>query len=118
MSEKTDKRGPGRPKAKIKGEDVYKLASIGCNLNEIADFHNVDPITIKRRFKKELLKGKANLKQRLRKAQFKTALEGNPTMLIWLGKQVLNQTDNGTFEEDELLSDVEFELDTQETGNE
>lgn len=29
----------------------------------------------------------------LRRAQLKKALEGNTTMLIWLGKQYLNQTD-------------------------
>ena len=115
MSEKTTKAGPGRPKANIKGADVYKLASIGCNLNEIADFYDVDVNTIRRRFKKQLTKGKANLKLRLRRAQFKKAIAGNPTMLIWLGKQMLNQSDDGSFEEDELLDDVEFELDNGDT---
>ena len=118
MSEETDKKkGAGRPKAKIKAADVYELARIGCTLNEIADFHDVDVNTIRRRFKKEIVKGKSNLKQRLRKAQISTAIEGkNPTMLIWLGKQMLNQTDNGTFEEDELLDDVEFQLDDNVQG--
>lgn len=112
MSEKTDKRGPGRPKAKIKGEDVYKLASIGCTLNEIADFHSVDVNTIRRRFKKELVKGKANLKLRLRKSQLTKGVEKlDTTMLIWLGKQMLNQTDNGTFDDEELVDSVDFELD-------
>jgi hypothetical protein len=118
MSEKQTKAGPGRPKAKINGKDVYKLARIGCNLNEIADFHDVDPITIKRRFNKELLKGKADVKMRLRKAQLQAALEDRqPTMLVWLGKQMLNQTDNGTFEEDELLDDIDFGLDTQQEND-
>ncbi len=113
MSEKTTKAGPGRPKAKIKAEDVYKLAKIGATLNEIADFHKVDVNTIRRRFKNEVTKGKADIRLSLRRAQFKAAIAGNPTMLIWLGKQLLNQSDNGTFEEDELLDDVEFELDEQ-----
>jgi len=112
MSDKTTKDKGGRPKAKIKAADVYKLAQIGCTLNEIADFHDVDVNTIRRRFKKELIKGKSNLKQRLRKAQLETAIEGkNPTMLIWLGKQMLNQTDNGTFDDEELVDDVDFDLD-------
>jgi len=29
----------------------------------------------------------------LRRQQFQTAMKGNPTMLIWLGKQYLGQTD-------------------------
>ena len=111
MSDKPIKGKQG-VKAKIKAEDVSKLASYGCTLNEIADFHNVDVNTIRRRFKADMTKGKADVKIRLRKAQLKTALEDrNPTMLIWLGKQMLNQSDQGTFEEDELLSDVDFELD-------
>lgn len=115
MSEETGKRGPGRPKAKINSKDVYKLASMGCTLNEIADFHDVDVNTIRRRFKTHLIKGKANLKLRLRKAQLEKAIDlHDSTMLIWLGKQMLNQTDNGTFEEDELIDDVEYELDNGE----
>jgi hypothetical protein len=41
-------------------------------------------------FAKEV--GKASL----RSAQFKAALAGNPTMLIWMGKQLLGQTDKIT----------------------
>ena len=114
MSEKPTKGKQG-VKANIKAEDVYKLARIGCTLNEIADFHNCDVNTIRRRFKKELVKGKADVKLRLRKAQLAAAIEDRqPTMLVWLGKQMLNQTDNGTFEEDELLDDVDFGLDGTE----
>ena len=39
-------------------------------------------------------------KTSLRQAQLRVALEGNPTMLIWLGKNVLNQNDNGTTSDD------------------
>ena len=103
---------PNEGIVKIKGEDVYTLASIGCTLNEIADFHSVDVNTIRRRFKKELVKGKANLKLRLRKSQLTKGVEKlDTTMLIWLGKQMLNQTDNGTFDDEELVDSVDFELD-------
>lgn len=109
----SDKRIKGKQgvKANINAVDVYKLAQMGCTLNEIADFHLVDVNTIRRRFKKELLKGKADLKQRLRKAQINYALKGNATLLIWLGKQLLNQTDEGSFDTEELVDDVTFELD-------
>jgi hypothetical protein len=42
----------------------------------------------------ELLKGRESLKQSLRRAQIKLALSGNAVMLIWLGKNLLGQSDN------------------------
>ena len=113
---KPKKNVGGRPKKEIKADAVYKAASFGCTIQEIADLNAVSVDTIKRRFRPELTKGKADLKQRLRKAQINLAMQGNATMLIWLGKQMLNQTDNGTFEEDELLDDVEFDLDEGDNG--
>lgn len=109
--ETTKKNVGGRPKKQVDAEKVYKAASYGCTYKEIGDILGVSSDTIKRRFRKEVELGKAHLKQRLRKAQISLALEGNATMLIWLGKNMLNQSDNGTFEEDELLDDVEFDLD-------
>jgi hypothetical protein len=48
---------------------------------------------LKRKFEIFLIKGKANLKQRLKNKQIQVALGGNVVMLIWLGKQYLGQTD-------------------------
>jgi hypothetical protein len=45
-------------------------------------------------FSVELVKGREALKQSLRRAQLTVALNGNPTMLIWLGKQYLGQSEN------------------------
>jgi hypothetical protein len=42
-------------------------------------------------------KHSANGRTSLRKAQFKAALEGNTTMLVWLGKQYLGQVDRQDF---------------------
>lgn len=116
MSEKSTKKR-GRPKKDLQQpvkDQVIKLAKLGATLNEIADYLGVDVNTVRRRYKAEIVKGKAEMKQRLRKAQLQAAIEDrNPTMLVWLGKQYLNQTDNGTFEEEELLDDVEFEVDDE-----
>ena len=114
MSKESTNNKSGRPKAEIDSEAVYKLAKLGANITEIADFHNVSTKTISRRFKAEVVKGKADMRLRLRQAQFDTAMKGNPALLIWLGKQMLNQTENGTFEEDDLLDDVDFGLDANE----
>ena len=40
-----------------------------------------------------MTKGRATLKRRLRRKQLELALEGDKTMLIWLGKQMLGQVD-------------------------
>ena len=83
----------GRDKTVIPPEDVFKLASIGCKDIEIADWFGVDNNTLRYNFSVELLKGREALKQSLRRAQLSVALNGNPTMLIWLGKQYLGQSD-------------------------
>ena len=111
MYEKPKNKSAGRPKAVIDSDAIYKLAKLGANVTEIADLQNVSNKTIQGRFKLEIKKGKADMRLRLRQAQFDTAIKGNPALLIWLGKQMLNQSENGTFEEDELLDDVDFGLD-------
>lgn len=77
----------------IDPEQVEELARIGCTIEEIAGVFKCSRDTIEKRFRDEIDAGKADMKKRLRKAQLETALAGNPTMLIWLGKQMLNQRD-------------------------
>jgi hypothetical protein len=84
----------GRDKTVIPPEEVFKLASIGCKDTEIADWFGIDGNTLRYNFSVELLKGRETLKQSLRKAQLQVALNGNPTMLIWLGRNLLGQTEN------------------------
>jgi DNA-binding CsgD family transcriptional regulator len=82
-----------RPKAKIDERQVEKLASFGCTNTEIADVFGVDDSTIGKRFSKILAKGRGSLKQRLRKKQISVAMGGSAALLIWLGKQYLEQSD-------------------------
>lgn len=82
-----------RPKANVDPVQVEKLASIGCTNSEIASFFDVSQDTIERRFAGELRKGRDNGKIRLRKWQLQAAEKGNVVMLIWLGKQMLGQSD-------------------------
>jgi len=74
-------------------KQVEKLASFGLTNKEIADALGYDENTLKRNFEIFLIKGKANLKQRLKNKQIQVALGGNVSMLIWLGKQYLDQKD-------------------------
>lgn len=86
----------GRDKKVIPPADVYKLAALGCKNSEICDWFGIDDSTLSYNFKQELIKGREELKQSLRRAQIKLALSGNATMLIWLGKNILGQSENPT----------------------
>lgn len=85
-----------KPRKKIELTEeakIEKLASYGLTNKEIAEALGYDENTLKRNFEIFLIKGKADLKQRLKKKQISVALGGNVSMLIWLGKQYLGQAD-------------------------
>lgn len=85
--------GRGRGRRVVFPDDVYNLAVIGCTDREIAQWFDVDENTLRYNFSDVMEKGREDLKHSLRRAQIKVALSGNAVMLIWLGKQLLNQTD-------------------------
>jgi hypothetical protein len=82
-----------RPPLDINTEQVKKLAAIGCTNEEIAHIVGCSHDTLARRFKDVLTAGRSVGKMSLRRKQWDVALAGNVTMLIWLGKQVLGQSD-------------------------
>ena len=88
--------GRGRNKRVVCPEDVYKLAAIGSTDREIARWFSMDENTLRYNFSDIIAKGREDLAQSIRTAQIKLALSGNATMLIWLGKNLLGQTDNPT----------------------
>ena len=96
---KTSKAKPknkgGRPKIAIDMVKVEKLASIGCTQQEIASELGVTVETMAARkgfsaiYKRGMDKGRMSLRHK----QFNLAMAGDRTMLVWLGKQLLGQTD-------------------------
>ena len=70
---------------------------IGCHVDTIrAAMQKEDS-----EFSKEYKKGFSGMKMKLSEAQVKTAIEDrNPTLLVWLGKQYLNQKDSPMPDED------------------
>lgn len=72
---------------------IQKLSSYGLTNKEIAEALGYDDNTLKRNYEIFLIKGRANLKERLKRKQISVAMQGNVTMLIWLGKQYLGQAD-------------------------
>ena len=81
----------GRPRAKIDPDAVLVLARIHCTQAEIAAVLGCSVDTLARRFADTIKKGQDEGKASLRRMQYKAASDGNPTMLIWLGKQLLGQ---------------------------
>lgn len=89
-----EKKKVGRPKIELDEELLYKLATIHCTMNEMVDIMGVSKDTLKNNFSHIIDKGKADGKMRLRRKQVEVAMSGNHTMLIWLGKQLLSQSEN------------------------
>jgi len=91
----------GRPTKEINLIELDKLCAMQCTESEIAGWFDVSVDTVERRviektgigfaeyFKQKRGKGKVSL----RRKQMQVALDGNPTMLIWLGKQYMDQKD-------------------------
>lgn len=83
-----------RPKLVIDGELVRSMAEIQCTQEEIAHVVGCSVDTLSRRGFAEIIKKAAEGgKSSLRRQQWAKAMDGNSTMLIWLGKQYLGQTD-------------------------
>lgn len=79
--------------------ELEKLCSLQCTDQEIAAWFNVSTRTIERRrhepaFAEAMTRGKAKGRISIRRMQMKLLEQGNATMGVWLGKQVLGQTDH------------------------
>jgi len=80
-----------RAKIDIDPKQVEDMASIGCTVDEIATILGCSGRTLQRRFVTPIERGRSRLNRSLRRKQAELALNGNVTMLIWLGKQYLGQ---------------------------
>ncbi len=70
---------------------IKELAEMQCTMTEIAAVMGCSVDTLERRYADVIKEGRDRGKSSLRRMQYKKALEGNPTMLIWLGKHYLDQ---------------------------
>lgn len=81
------------PKANIDAAQVEALSRIGCTQDEIAAVLKCTARTLRNRFSNEMKSGREQMKMSLRRWQYEKAKDGNVTMLIWLGKQYLGQSE-------------------------
>ena len=86
--------GTGENQTVVPPEEVMKLAKLGCTIEEMSAWFGVPSNTLKYNFSDQIAKGRSETKQALRRAQIALALKGNATMLIWLGKNMLGQSDS------------------------
>ena len=100
VKEEEQKQGPGRPKVVIDQEQVIKLAKLGANNVEIADFFDCSESVIRKRFAAILRQSRSHLKMRLRQAMIDNAIhKGNVVAQIWLSKNLLRMSDSGPTDE-------------------
>lgn len=91
----------GRPRIEVDVDMLAKLCQLQCTADECAHVLGLSTDTIDRRLKEEGWAGFEAFKAEncamgrvsLRRAQYQTAMAGNHTMQIWLGKQWLGQQD-------------------------
>ncbi len=99
-----------RPKKyDIDKTQVEKLASYGCTVREVANFFGCSEDLIKKSYSQFMTKGKDKGKIRLRQMQWRSAENGSVPMQIWLGKQVLGQTDKQELTEIKPIDDIVFD---------
>lgn len=94
-------KGPSKPMDDKQWDYMLGMIRIQCTRDEICNILGMGESTLDTRIKE---RGEANFqalfkkhgdegKASLRREQWKAAQNGNPTMLVWLGKQMLGQTD-------------------------
>ena len=99
-----------RPKKyDIDPKQVEKLAAYGCTNTEIASFFGCSKDLISKSYSTNVEKGKDSGRIRLRQLQWRAAERGNIPMLIWLGKQVLGQTDRKEIEMSTPIDEITFD---------
>jgi hypothetical protein len=86
--------GRGKKKRIVTPDDVYKLAALGCTDKDIATWFDIEYSTLRYNFSDIIQKGREDLKQALRQAMIKNALNGNAALQIFLAKNMLGMSDN------------------------
>ena len=87
-----------RKKIEVDPEQVRALARLGCTWDEIAGVLKIGRTTFtvrmrQKKYRDAYEQGLAEGDVSLRRAQYDNAMRGKTGMLVWLGKNRLNQTD-------------------------
>jgi len=82
-----------RPKVPLDEDAIAQMALDGAKNTDIADRLGVDEGTIRKGYSEILRKKRAERRMNLRRKQYEKAIRGDTVMLIWLGKNELDQSD-------------------------
>ena len=103
-------RGKGQPKIEFDYIELEELSRTHCSMIDLAKFYNCSEATIESRyrtdelFKSAMDRGRFEAIKGLRRKQLEMAMDGNTQMAVFLGKNILGQTDK---QEIDNLSRVE-----------
>ena len=107
----------GRPKKEFDLKQVEIFGKFRATYETMADYFGCSEQTIRRNiqdenseFCKVYKKAFSNSKLKLSEAQFQYALKGNASLLIWLGKQYLGQTDKQETENTKPQKPIEIKI--------
>lgn len=115
-----------RPRADIDWKKVDKYLQAHCDGAGIAGLLGIDPETLYRAcqrdhkigFSEYAAQKKGEGKELLKAKQFETAMSGNVSMQIWLGKQYLGQRDKSDVEQSGTSTQINVIVDSVETADE
>jgi hypothetical protein len=96
--DQTPKRKRGRPRKELDVGMIERLGKLGCTREEIAAVMGCSEDVIRRNFRPDMKRGEYKGNVSLKRKQMKVAMSGNPTMLVWLGKNRLGQSDQAKVE--------------------
>lgn len=97
-------------------EQILELARIQCTYSEIAAVMKCSKDTIADRYSDLIKQGREEGKASLRRYQYLAAVRGNPALLIWLGKHILDQKDD-TYNRPTVEAEVRMLLHKLEAGS-
>lgn len=98
----------GRPQIILDKTRIRDYAANGMIMSEIAAIMNVSEQTLRNNYFEDIKIGRELLCGRLRMKQVELAEAGNTTMLVWLGKNLLNQSDRSEIKVVEELGFGDF----------
>jgi len=84
----------GPPRVELDDNEIEQLkmmVEVGATQAEVAEYFGISQPTVSTKFGHHFAHGMAKQKISIRRQQMRAALDGNTSMLIWLGKQVLGQ---------------------------
>ena len=108
------KRKVGRPPKEFDQKNFESLCQIQCTEEEICQFFSCSEKTLNKWCREkyganfsQVFRDKRGVgKISLRRAQFQAAINGNASLLIWLGKQYLGQSESAGTEEKKEIEDL------------